>query len=144
LNLQGERLPFEFGQREKNYVTKILLISIVEDDESFRRATTRLVRSLGYAVAAFGSAEEFLNSGRLNDTVCLISDVHMPGMSGIELQKHLLAQGYRLPVVFISAYPEPAARGQSLASGTLGFLSKPFSEEKLISYLGQALADSKA
>ena len=123
---------------------KILLISIVEDDESFRRATTRLVRSLGYAVAAFGSAEEFLNSGRLNDTACLISDVHMPGMSGIELQKHLLAQGYRLPVIFISAYPEPAARGQWRASGTLGFLTKPFSEEKLISYLGQALSDSKA
>ena len=102
------------------------------------------MRSLGHEVAAFGSAEEFLKSGRLDDTACLISDVHMPGMSGIELQNHLLARGYRLPIIFITAYPESNVRKQALASGALGFLNKPFSEEKLISYLAQALSDRKA
>ena len=119
------------------------VISIVDDDASFRRATARLVRSLGHAVAAFSSAEEFLSSDRLHDTACLISDVQMPGMSGIELQNQLLAQGVRLPVIFITAYPESKAREQALASGALGFLNKPFNEDKLIACLDQALSESR-
>ncbi len=118
------------------------MISIVDDDASFRRATARLVRSLGHSVAAFSSAEEFLNSDRLRDTACLISDVQMPGMSGIELQNQLLAQGVQLPVIFITAYPESRARKQALASGALGFLNKPFNEDKLIACLDQALSES--
>jgi len=84
--------------------------------------------------------EEFLKSGRVEDTRCLISDVQMPGMSGIDLQNHLLAEGYRLPIIFVTAYPESKAREQALASGALGFLNKPFNEEKLVSCLAQALS----
>jgi FixJ family two-component response regulator len=116
------------------------LISIVDDDESFRKAVARLIKSLGYTVAAFGSAEEFLRSDRLAETACLISDVQMPGMTGIQLQDHLLAQGHQMPIIFITAYPEPKARRQAVASGALGYFSKPFSEDKLISCLDQALS----
>jgi FixJ family two-component response regulator len=119
------------------------VISIVDDDASFRRATARLVRSLGHAVAAFSSAEEFLSSDRLRNTACLISDVQMPGMSGIELQNQLRAQGVQLPVIFITAYPESKAREQALAAGALGFLNKPFNEDKLIACLDQALSESR-
>ena len=119
------------------------VISIVDDDASFRRATARLVRSLGHAVAAFSSAEEFLSSDRLRNTACLISDVQMPGMSGIELQNQLRAQGVRLPVIFITAYPKSKAREQALAAGALGFLNKPFNEDKLIACLDQALSESR-
>ncbi len=120
------------------------MISIVDDDKSFRRATAGFVSSLGYAVAAFGSAEEFLKSNRLDDTACLISDVEMPGMSGIELQNRLIAQGHRLPVIFITAYSKSKARAQAFASGALGFFDKPFSEDQLISCIDQALSGRKA
>ena len=125
-------------------MTNVPVISIVDDDESFRRATAGFVSSLGYTVAAFGSAEEFLKSNCLDDTACLISDVEMPGMSGIELQNRLIAQGYRLPVIFITAYSASKARAQALASGALGFFDKPFSEEKLISCIDQALSGRRA
>jgi FixJ family two-component response regulator len=101
------------------------------------------MRSLGHEVAVFSSAEEFLNSGRLADTACVISDVQMRGMSGIDLQNHLLDKGYRLPIIFLTAYPESNAREQALASGALGFLNKPFREEALISYIGQALSSPR-
>lgn len=119
------------------------VISVVDDDASFRRAITGLVRSLGHSVASFGSAEEFLSSDRVRNTACLISDVQMPGMSGIELQNQLLAQGVRLPIIFITAYPEAHEREQALASGALGFLSKPFNEDTLIACLDQALCEPK-
>src|SRR5215510_13377872 len=112
--------------KDKSILKKAPVISIVDDDASFRRATGRLVESLGYEVEKFGSAEEFLKSGRVDDTACLISDVQMPGMSGIDLQNRLLAQGYRLPIIFVTAYPESNVRAQALASGALGFLNKPF------------------
>lgn len=120
------------------------LICVVDDDASFRRALTSLLQSLGHPVATFGTAEEFLESGRVDETACLISDVQMPGMSGIELQSQLRAQGRRLPIIFVTAYPESAARGRALAAGALGFLSKPFSADELISYLEQALSDPEA
>jgi len=116
------------------------VISIIDDDTSFRRATTRLIHSLGHPVASFASAEEFLQSGRLDDTACLVSDVHMPGMSGVELQSRLRAEGRRLPVIFITAYPESSALKEALASGAVGLLNKPFSDDDLISCIDQALA----
>ena len=125
-------------------MTMQALISIVDDDESSRRAIANFINSLGYAAVAFGSAEDFLKSGRLDSTACLISDVQMPGMSGIELQDRLLARGYRLPIIFITAYPEASARERALASGASGFLTKPFNEEKLISHLDDVLAEPKA
>jgi FixJ family two-component response regulator len=123
-------------------VTKV--ISIVDDDESFRRAITDLIRSLGYAVASFASAEVFLQSQRLCDTACLITDVQMPGMNGLELQGALLAMGSHVPIIFVAADPGSKARGQALALGALAFLTKPFREEKLICLLDHALEADKA
>jgi len=118
------------------------VIAIVDDDESFRRATTSFVRSLGYGTASFDSAEAFLKSGHVSDADCLITDVQMPGMTGIELQDRLIAQGHRLPVIFITAFPEMRARAQALAAGAVGFLAKPFDDRNLISCLNEALARS--
>ena len=119
---------------------KVPLIAIVDDDESFRRATSSLIRSLGYGVEPFASAEAFLESDRVSDTDCLITDVQMPGMTGIELQSKLIAQGSRLPVIFVTAFPETEARGRALAAGAVGFLGKPFSDQKLIHCLNAALS----
>jgi FixJ family two-component response regulator len=115
------------------------MISIVDDDKSVREAAKTLIRSLGYATATFASAEEFLESGSLPDTACLITDVQMPGMSGVDLQSHLMASGHCTPVIFVTAYPEERIRERALSAGAFGFLSKPFSEESLIAFLDRAL-----
>ena len=115
------------------------VIAIVDDDESFRRATLSFIRSLGYSAAAFPSADAFLNSNAVENTDCLITDVQMPGMSGIELQSHLITQGYRVPIIFVTAFPETEARGRALRAGAIGFLGKPFGEQNLISCLDKAL-----
>ena len=115
------------------------MIAIVDDDDSFRRATTSFVRSLGYDATAFESAEAFLKSNHLRETDCLISDVQMPGMTGIELQDELIAQGLYMPIIFITAFPEMRVRAQALASGAVGILDKPFSDQTLIKFLNKAL-----
>ena len=125
-------------------MSKIPVISIVDDSEPFRRATAGLIRSLGYVAAIFPSAEEFLRSGWLDETACLISDVQMPGMSGIDLQTHLAAQGRRLPIIFVTAYPETKVREHALACGALGFFNKPFDADALISCLDRALGRGNA
>src|SRR5262249_16243949 len=116
------------------------VIAIVDDDESFRHATISFIRSLGYSAAAFPSADAFLNANVVNNTDCLITDVQMPGMSGIELQSHLIAQGHRVPVIFVTAFPETQARSRALRAGAIGFLGKPFGDENLMSCLNKALA----
>jgi FixJ family two-component response regulator len=116
------------------------MISIVDDDESVREATKGVVRSLGYSATTFASAEEFLQSKWINDTVCVISDVQMPGLSGVELQSRLIAQGNRTPIIFMSALSDERTRARALKAGAIGFLSKPFNEERLIEYLNSALA----
>jgi FixJ family two-component response regulator len=115
------------------------MISIVDDDKSVREAAKMLIRSLGYATATFASAEEFLESGRLCETACLITDVQMPGMSGVDLQSHLTANGHRTPVIFVTAYPEEGVRARALGAGAFGFLGKPFREDSLIACLDRAL-----
>ena len=115
------------------------LISIVDDDQSIREATKGLVRSLGYLAATFASAEEFLNSDRVNDTSCLITDVQMPGLSGVDLQRRLIAQGCAMPTIFVTAFPDEKTRAHTLTAGAVGYLSKPFSEESLIKCLDTAL-----
>ena len=115
------------------------MISIVDDDASVRVATNRLVRSLGYIAHTFASAEEFLASSQANDTCCMIADVQMPGMSGIELQSHLLAQGRRLPIIFITAFPEESARTKALNAGAVCFLTKPFDGPTLVRHLDAVL-----
>jgi FixJ family two-component response regulator len=115
------------------------IISIVDDDASVRESTKNLVRSLGHNAVAFESAEAFLESGNAGNTACLIADVQMPGMSGLQLQSHLIERGSRIPIVLITAYPEPKIRAQALAAGALGFLSKPFHDEILITCIDEAL-----
>ena len=119
---------------------KVPVIAIVDDDDSFRRAAASFVRSLGYGTAAFESAEAFLKSERVRDADCLITDVQMPGMTGIELQDQLIAQGHRLPVIFVTAFPEVGTRARANAAGAIGFLPKPFDNKRLIACLDQALA----
>ena len=117
------------------------VISIVDDDESVREATKGLVRSLGYTAVTFGSAEEFLSSERMPETSCIIADVQMPGVSGVEMQDRLIAEGHRLPVIFITAFPEDRVRERALEAGAIGYLSKPFNEEHLIGCLDKALGN---
>jgi FixJ family two-component response regulator len=115
------------------------MISIVDDDESGREATKSLVRSLGYQVATFGSAEEFLGSAEKKATACLITDVQMPGVGGVELWNRLLADGHHMPTIFISAFPDESVQLQVLGSGAIGYLHKPFGEDQLIECIDTAL-----
>ena len=102
------------------------------------------MRSLGYGALTFASAEEFLRSDVIKDTACLITDVQMAGLSGIELQKRLIAEGHRVPIIFITAFPDERTRSRVLAAGAIGYLSKPFSDESLIHCLDTALAKDRA
>ena len=99
----------------------------------------KLVRVHGFSAHGFKSAEEFLRSPRASDTSCLITDVRMPGMSGVDLQSHLIAQGRRVPVIFITAFPEEGSQARAMAAGAICFLTKPFDGQKLISCLTEAL-----
>ena len=118
---------------------KTPMISIVDDDQAVRNAIKALIRSLGYRVATFSSAEEFLKSERLHETSCLISDVQMPGLNGIELQDRLTANGHRIPIIFVTAFPDERVRDRAMQSGAVSFMSKPFSEANLIVCLDRAL-----
>ncbi len=115
------------------------LISIIDDDRSVREAIQGLIRSLGYATAAFGSAEEYLDSDRIHDTACIITDLQMPGLSGIDLQRRLIADGHRTPIIFVTAFPSDRLRKHALDAGAFGFLSKPFNETSLIACIDKAL-----
>ena len=120
------------------------VISIIDDDGSVRAATYNFVRSLGYIVHAFASAEEFLRSPHLNATSCVIADVQMPMMNGLELQAHLLAGGYRVPFIFITAFSIENVRARALKGGATCFLAKPFAGEALIDCLDAALHEHGA
>jgi FixJ family two-component response regulator len=115
------------------------VVSIIDDNESVREGTKALLRSLGYAAATFASSEEFLESGSLRHTCCVITDVQMRGLSGIELQRHLIDNGHTMPVIFITAFPDERVRTCALDAGAVGFLSKPYSDESLIECLDRAL-----
>jgi FixJ family two-component response regulator len=120
-------------------VSRLPVISIIDDDVSVRAATGNLLRSLGHTVNTFVSAEEFLRSARLSDTSCVIADVQMPGMSGVDLQAHLLTQGHSVPFIFMTAFPEEAVRARALKAGAICFLTKPFDRLTLTRYLDTAL-----
>ena len=115
------------------------LISVVEDDDSVRESLRRLIRSVGFAVQAFSSAEQFLNSEQFRETRCLILDVKLPGMDGLELQHQLIANWCEIPVIFITAHGDKAARVRALRNGALEYLFKPFSEEALIDAIHMSL-----
>jgi len=119
------------------------LISIVDDDESVRRTTALLIESFGFRAAAFESAETFLNSGHLHDTSCLIVDVQMPGMDGLQLQSHLAAAGCGIPIIFITAYESKDSRQRAMQAGAAAFLGKPFGDEQLLQIIRSALRFSQ-
>jgi FixJ family two-component response regulator len=119
------------------------LISVVDDDESVRRTTTLLIESFGFRAAAFESAEGFLRSGQLHDTACLIVDVQMPGMNGLQLQSHLAAEGCGIPIIFITAYDDKESRRRAMQAGAVAFLGKPFSDEQLLQTIRSTLRSDK-
>ena len=120
-------------------MTETALISIVDDDESIREAIQSLLGSVGFKAKTFASAEQFLQSDQIETTACLILDVRMPGMSGLELQRHLMATQYRIPIVFVTAHGDEEARARALQEGAVEFLLKPFSEEALLNAIQAAL-----
>ena len=115
------------------------LISIVDDDEAVREATKGLMRALGFLAETFGSAEDFLNFDRLHSTACLIADVQMPQMSGLDLHRHLVASGVSIPTILITAYPDDSVRARALKAGIVGYLTKPFNKDDLLVYIHSAL-----
>ena len=115
------------------------MISIVDDDPFVRQAIDNLVQSLGYRASTFASAEDFLQSSYIHEMTCLISDVQMPGLSGVDLQQVLIAQGNRMPMIFITAYFDERIRQSVMEAGAIGYLGKPFDDESLIELLQWAL-----
>ena len=115
------------------------LVSVIEDDQFFRDSMRRLMRSLGFAVEAFSSAADFLASPRLTETHCLIADVNMPAMTGIELYRHLIDAGRAIPTILVTAYPNDVDRIRALNDGVVCYLRKPVNEQHLIRCLRAAL-----
>ena len=115
------------------------LIAIVDDDELARDGIRELVESLGYKAITFKSGEHFLKSGLIAETTCLITDLQMPELNGLELQEALRSQGYHTAVILITAYPNEKHRRRAFDNGAVGFLSKPFSDEDLIECLSAAI-----
>jgi FixJ family two-component response regulator len=118
------------------------LISIVDDDDSLRNSLANLVRSAGFRSQGFSSADAFLSSKQARETACLILDVRMPAMNGLDLQRHLLAADWRLPIIFITSHADNEARARALEAGAVDFLYKPCREEELLSALEAALHKS--
>jgi len=114
-------------------------IAIVDDDVDVRESTRQLLRSRGYLTLAFASAEDFLKSGEAIQVSCVISDVRMPGMSGVALQARLIDQGNSVPMIFATAFPEQKVKDKVLAAGARGFLDKPYAEASLIDCIEAAL-----
>jgi FixJ family two-component response regulator len=117
------------------------VISIIDDDRSVREAVKSLVRSLGYEAVTFASAEEYLGASRDRDSECIITDVQMPGMTGIDLQDQLIADGYRKPIILMSALSAEDAGADASTTAASRFLKKPFSDERLIDCLDRVLKD---
>jgi FixJ family two-component response regulator len=134
----GDRAHKELSARDPK-LSDVPMISIVDDDAWAREGIKDLVLSLGYQAVTFESAEHFMNSSHIERTACVITDVEMPGVSGLDLQDHLLARGHRMPVILITAYPDERHRSRALGAGAVGFLSKPFDEQVLIDCLARAI-----
>lgn len=113
-------------------------IYVVDDDESARTGLGRLLRSAGFKVETFASAQEFLDQGHLEPVALLVLDVRMPGISGLELQKRLAARGSKLPIIFLTAFEDPQARSEALNSGAVAFLQKPVDEATLLEAVKRA------
>jgi FixJ family two-component response regulator len=120
-------------------LSTLSVIAVIDDDASVRTATNNLLSSHGYLVDTFASAEEFLQSARLNESACVVADVQMPTMSGLDLLAHMRNEGYAAPFIFITAFPEESVRARALKAGAICFLAKPFAGPILIKCLEAAL-----
>ncbi|WP_158932490.1 response regulator transcription factor [Acidisphaera sp. S103] len=129
------------GEQEAG-LSKNKLIAIVDDDEGYRTALRSLLMSLGFRVGSFESASDFLSSTNIQNTACLIADVHMPGMTGVALHGHLLTSGYAIPTILITAYPDADIRTRALTAGAICYLSKTSTEDVLLGCIASALRQS--
>jgi FixJ family two-component response regulator len=115
------------------------MVAIVDDDESVRTALLALMKEAGYRARAFASAEDFLDSGQQGEAGCLVTDIRMPGMSGLDLQEKLNEENFRIPTIFITAHGDAKMRMQALRSGAVEFLAKPFDDEALLKTIRAAM-----
>jgi len=120
------------------------LIAVIDDDDDVRVSITSLMESLGFTIEAFPSAADFLASYNIRDTDCLIADVHMPRMTGLELHRHLTQSGYAIPTILITAYPDDSVRDRALGEGVICYLSKPIEEDGLLRCIRTALEGGTA
>lgn len=127
------------AQERRSKLKNKLHISVVDDDRSVREALENFISSVGYEVDLFESAEDFLESAEMNNTACLVLDLRMPGMSGLELQHKLRDQGRNFPIIIVTAHSEDTARKEALAAGAVAFLYKPFQEEVLLGAINSAI-----
>jgi FixJ family two-component response regulator len=118
------------------------LISIVDDDDALRYSLDDLIRSIGFRTLGFATAEAFLDSSQAHDTACLILDVRMPGMNGLDLQRQIVAANWPIPIIFITSHADDDARARALGAGAVAFLYKPFREEELLNAIDAALKHS--
>jgi FixJ family two-component response regulator len=121
---------------------RVPLISIVDDDEALRNSLDDLIRSIGFRTERFPSAEAFLSSNHARDSACLILDVRMPGMNGLDLQRQIIAAHRQIPIIFITSHADDDARNRALEAGAVAFLYKPFREVELLNAIDAALKDS--
>jgi len=121
---------------------RVPLISIVDDDDAVRNSLDDLIRSIGFRTQGFPSAEAFLSSNQARGTACLILDVRMPGMNGLDLQRQMVAANWGIPIIFITSHADDDARARALEAGAVGFLHKPFREEELLNAIDAALKHS--
>jgi FixJ family two-component response regulator len=136
----GNAFATELKMSANANVSEEPLVCVADDDSLIRNSTERLIHSLGFRVKAFASAEEFGSAGCLEETACLILDVRMPGMGGIELQRQLASRHRQIPVIFITAYEDDVIQTQAIRGGAVAVLIKPFSEEDLLHALDTALS----
>ena len=123
-------------------MTGVPLISIVDDDDSLRNSLDNLIRSVGFRAQGFPSAEALLSSNQLHDTACLILDVRLPGMNGLELQRRIVAANWRIPIIFVTSHADGDAQARALEAGAVDYLFKPFREEQLLDAIDAALKHS--
>lgn len=132
-----------FERNAGGALSEVSLISIVDDDQFVRESIGRLMRSFGYTVEVFASAADFLASPRLDETACLIADIHMPAMTGVELHRRLIENGRAIPTILITAYPDDAVRARALNDGIVGYLRKPFDDDDLLRCVRTVLDGAK-
>lgn len=124
-------------------LSKSKRVAVIDDDGSVRNAMCDLIALLGHTADTFASAEEFLECGWLDEISCLVTDVQMPGMNGVQLYDRLLADGYRTPVIFVTAFPQEGIRDRLLKDGAVAYLTKPLREEYFIACLDGALGKAR-